>query len=224
MENMTAATSMSPELRVCFREPIQEIAEAAALLNRAVSAHLLGHLVEAEALIKQADIPVVWDWTESILGKSSQYARISPVREPSLPFEARLPVRMPNAQEKLQLHARDGYHCRFCGIPVIRKEIRERIRRTYPGALRWGKRNAERHAAFFAMWVQYDHLVPHSKGGTNDLSNLIVTCSACNYGRGGYTLSEVGLCNPLERPPVISSWDGLESFVRTSFNGPTSLV
>lgn len=212
---MTVSKPKSRELRVCFRDPIKEITEAALLLDRAVTEHLLGHTAEAEILIKQADIPAVSEWTESILGKNSNYTMISPVREPSLPFDARVLVRMPNAQDMLQLHARDGHHCRFCGIPVIRKEIREKIRRAYPEALRWGKRNAERHAAFFAMWVQYDHLVPHSKGGTNDLSNLIITCSACNYGRGGYTLSEVSLRNPFDRPLVQSLWDGLERFICT---------
>lgn len=123
-----------------------------------------------------------------------------------------MPARMPSAQEKSWLHTRDGYHCRFCGIPVIRPEIREKIRRVYPRALRWGKRNAERHAAFFALWAQYDHLLPHAKGGSNELSNLVVTCAACNYGRGGYTLGEMGLCNPLDRPPIQSPWDGLGAF------------
>lgn len=215
---MAAFESESQELRICFRYPIKEIAEAASLLNQAVTEHLFGNTSEAESLIRQADIPVISEWTESILGKNSKYALISAVREPSLPLAERIPVRMPNAQEMLQLHARDGYHCRFCGIPVIRKEVREKIRTAYPDALRWGKRNAERHAAFFAMWVQYDHLTPHSKGGTNDISNLVVTCSACNYGRGGFTLGEVRLRNPLERPPIKSSWDGLERFVRTSSN------
>lgn len=201
-------------MRCCLREPIADVAQAAALLDQAVAAHLLGCMDEAGRLIRQADMPTVREWTESILGKNSPYAVPSPCREPSLPLAQRVPVRMPGAQEKAWLHARDGYHCRFCGIPVVRPETREKIRRAYPDALRWGKRNADRHAAFFALWAQYDHLVPHAKGGSNDLSNLVVTCAACNYGRGGYTLTEMGLSHPLDRPPVRSAWDGLERFRR----------
>ena len=203
--------------RVCLREPIAAIVQAAALLDQAVTAHLLGRTDEAEHLISQADMPKVWEWTESILGKKSPHAiPDGSCREPSLPLALRTPARMPSAQEKSWLHTRDGYHCRFCGIPVIRPEIREKIRRVYPRALRWGKRNAERHAAFFALWAQYDHLLPHAKGGSNELSNLVVTCAACNYGRGGYTLGEMGLCNPLDRPPIQSPWDGLERFDRAT--------
>lgn len=200
--------------RVCFRDAIPDIAEAAALLDAAVTAHLLGDAAQAEALIRRADMPPVAAWVESILGKNSPYVVIHSSGTPSLASAHRVAARMPNAQERCQLHARDGFHCRFCGIPVIRPEVRERIRRAYPQALRWGKRNAERHAAFFALWAQYDHLLPHAQGGGNELSNIVVTCAACNYGRGGYTLAEVGLAHPLERPPVRSAWDGLERFGR----------
>ena len=206
--------SANETLRICFRNPIPEIAEAAALLDAAVTAHLLGDAARTEALIRQADMPPVAAWVESILGKSSSYVVVHASGIPTLASALRVPARMPNAQERCQLHARDGFHCRFCGIPVIRPEVRERIRRAYPQALRWGKRNAERHAAFFALWAQYDHLLPHAQGGGNELSNIVVTCAACNYGRGGYTLAEVGLAHPLERPPVRSAWDGLERFGR----------
>ncbi|WP_042427454.1 HNH endonuclease [Comamonas granuli] len=203
-----------PALRACFRAPIPEIAQAAALLDAAVTAHLRGQAAQAEAWIRQADMPAVAAWVESILGRNSPYAVIRPAPAPRLAGAPRVPARMPSAQERCQLHARDGFHCRFCGIPVIRQEVRERIRRAYPQALRWGKRNAERHAAFFALWAQYDHLLPHALGGGNELSNMVITCAACNYGRGGYTLAEAGLAHPLEQPPVRSAWDGLERFGR----------
>jgi 5-methylcytosine-specific restriction endonuclease McrA len=119
---------------------------------------------------------------------------------------------MPTTDEQNQLHIRDGYQCRFCGIPVVRKEVRQRIKRHYPEALGWGRRNAECHAAFQAMWAQYDHVIPHARGGTNELSNLVVTCAPCNYARMSYTCDEVGLADPRTLEPVISTWDGLERF------------
>jgi 5-methylcytosine-specific restriction endonuclease McrA len=60
------------------------------------------------------------------------------------------------------------------------------------------------------MWLQYDHLVPHAKGGNNDLENVVVTCAPCNFCRMEYTLEEVGISDPRERTPISSSWDGLE--------------
>jgi hypothetical protein len=218
--------SASPELigdfnSVCFREPIPEILDAARELDAAVTAHLAGDYAQAEHYIRSADKPVISEWVESILGKRSPYVHVRNV--PCMErLEVRASERMPTAAEKWQLHERDGYHCRFCGLPVIRAEVRRHMQKDYPDVLRWGRRNTELHSAFFAMWVQYDHLLPHSRGGTNELDNLLITCSACNYGRGGYTLGEVGLSNPFDRPVIKSKWDGLERFKRRPLAASTT--
>ena len=107
---------------------------------------------------------------------------------------------------------RDGFHCRFCGIPLVRSETRSLIRKASPEAVRWGDRNADQHAGFQAMWLQYDHLIPHARGGTNELSNMLVTCAPCNNGRSNLTLEEVGLADPRLCDPIRSTWDGLERF------------
>ena len=117
---------------------------------------------------------------------------------------------MPNASDKRMLHLRDGYHCRFCSIPVIRKEIREALRILYPSAIRWGSTNGSQHAAFQAMWAQYDHVIPHALGGDNGLDNLVVTCAPCNFGRMNHSLEEVSISDPRKRAPLSSHWDGLE--------------
>ena len=119
---------------------------------------------------------------------------------------------MPTATEKALLHQRDGFHCRFCGIPVVRAEVRKRMRAAYPQALSWERRNPDCHAAFQAMWAQYNHIVPFKRGGLNNLENLVVSCAPCNFGRMQYTLDEVGLLDPRGREPVRARWDGLERF------------
>uniref|UniRef100_B8HMF3 HNH endonuclease n=1 Tax=Cyanothece sp. (strain PCC 7425 / ATCC 29141) TaxID=395961 RepID=B8HMF3_CYAP4 len=200
--------------RYCLREPIPEIAEAAALLNEAVNAHLAGNSQLAEKLIRQADMPLIRDWTESIWGSKSPYIqyRVVPDQPEILPKDRRT-KRMPSSAEKQTLHLRDGYHCRFCEIPLIRQEVRQKIATVYPTALPWGKTNVTQHAAFQAMWVQYDHLIPYARGGTNDMDNMVITCAPCNFGRMNYTLAEVGLIDPRLREPIQSEWDGLERFL-----------
>jgi len=200
--------------RRCFREPIPEVAEAAKLLDGAVSAHLSGDFCTAKELIRLADRPVIRAWTESIWGAKSPYLcyRELSGSPPTLPRENRIPLRMPTWEKKQAMHARDGHRCRFCGILVVRKEIRARIMAAYPLEAPWGKKNAEQHAALQAMWAQYDHILPHSRGGTSELSNMVVTCAPCNFGRMEYTLEEVGLADPRDREPVRSTWDGLERF------------
>jgi hypothetical protein len=202
----------APSLRLCLDKPIPEIAVAARFLNEAVSAHLAGDYTLAEELICRSDMPAIREWMKSMWADSRIHLRV-PKARPALPLDLRSQPRMPVASVKRRVHERDGFHCRFCGIPVIRPETRARINARYPKAVKWGRKESVRHPAFQAMWAQYDHLVPHSHGGTSDFENLVLTCAACNLGRAGYTLEEVGVADPRSRPRVRSEWDGLERFL-----------
>lgn len=213
---MTAESHEQLAARQCLREPIPEIADAARFLDAAVSAHTQGRTELTEELIQLADMPAIREWTDSIWGKNSPHLKYRgvPNANSEISNGPQGKARMPTSAEKRELLKRDGYHCRFCGIPLIRKEVRERIRKIYPRVLPWGKQNAGQHAAFQAMWLQYDHVLPHAKGGNNELENIVITCAPCNYGRMSYTLEEVGLTDPRTRDPVRSTWDGLERFRR----------
>lgn len=209
---MTDATSCA---RVCLRDPIPEIVDAARMLDAAVAAHGAGNYVEAAGLIRQADNPCITEWTESLWGKNgpwSQPRRPTPNAPPFLKPTDRPQPRMPTSAQKAQLLARDGHHCRFCGIPVIRAEVRMRFTKVYPEAARWGRTNLSQHAAFQAMWLQYDHVLPNARGGATDLSNLVIACAPCNFGRTDLTLEEAGLLDPRLRPVARPGWDGLERF------------
>jgi len=108
--------------RRCFRDPIPEIADAARYLDAAVSAHIADRTDLADQLIRLADMPLIREWTESLWGSKHPHRqyRLVPGAPPSLPREQRIKARMPTRAEKELLLQRDGYHCRFCGIPVIR--------------------------------------------------------------------------------------------------------
>lgn len=202
--------------RRCFLEPIPEIFEAAQLLDEAINAHLADDKIKAERLIIKADISAIADWTESIWGTQSPEIhrfRASPTVTRLLPKKMRIPERMPPSSDRKRLIARDGHHCRYCGIPVIRKEIRDRIKAVYPNALRWGRKNCDQHAAFQSMWLTYEHVLPHSRGGDNSFENMVVSCQPCNCGKVQYTLEELGLLDPRNNPLVKSDWDGLERFI-----------
>jgi len=202
--------------RICFRTPIPAITVAANYLDEAVSAHTAKRPERAEELIKLANMPVIEEWGESLWGKASPYIQYRRVADapPTFALAQRERLRMPTSAERHALHLRDGYHCRFCAIPLIRREVRDQFRKLYPLAVSWGRTAKTQHAAFLTMWAQYDHILPHSRGGNNDLENLIVTCAPCNFGRMSYTLDEVGLADPRKREPVHSNWDGLERLLR----------
>ncbi|WP_428391627.1 HNH endonuclease [Lichenicoccus sp.] len=61
-----------------------------------------------------------------------------------------------------------------------------------------------------------DHLVPHSRGGTDEAGNLVTSCQSCNYGKRDWIIEELGLSDPRMRAPRLDSWDGLRRLlVRT---------
>ena len=201
--------------RTCFRDPVPEIFHAAELLDRAVDAHLVGDRTESARLIANADMPEVREWVESLWGSTSR--DIHRFREvmcspPTLDKGDRDPRRDATRDQERALIERDGYRCRFCGIPVVRKEIRKAMHRDYPEALPLGSSNLEQHAALQCMRLVCDHVLPHSRGGRTDLDNLVIACDPCNSGRSAWTLEEVGLIDPRTRPVSRIEWDGLERF------------
>ena len=204
--------SQQSNLKNCIRAPIPEIAEAAQYLSEAVDAHLKENHKLAETLIKKSDMPIIREWTESIWRARSPYITVRPVTDAPTILEKcdRIKVRMPSKLEKQSIRDRDGFHCRFCGVYVIRKEVRQALKSLYPEAVSWGRKNIEQHAALQAMWLQYDHVLPHSYGGGNDIENIVITCAPCNFGRMEHLVEAIGVTDPRLREPEVSDWDGLE--------------
>lgn len=201
--------------RQCLRQPIAEIFEAAIMLRQAVDLHHSAHTTDAAELFWAANNSAVRDWTESIWGKhDASILQIRPITDPPpvLSKENRIPVRMPTPAEMTSLLDRDGYHCRFCRIPLVTRAVRQRMVAAYPNAVEWGRTNFSQHAALQAMWLQFDHVLPHARGGNNSADNIVITCAPCNFGRMNYTLAEVGLADPRDNEVSKSDWNGLVDF------------
>jgi 5-methylcytosine-specific restriction endonuclease McrA len=199
-------------------EPFPQIAEAAQLLDSAADAHLAGDFDYAARLILAADIPEIAIWTEALQGMSvAAHVGNAPAM---VADNKRFRPRNPESALQRQIIERDGYHCRFCGIPVIRPKVRSHLKKCYENRihrdpLRWGPKSTDCHAAFQAMWLVFDHLVPWCRGGATTLENMVVACQPCDRGRGEQTLDEVGLLDPRDFPRIASDWDGLERVIGT---------
>lgn len=196
----------------CLLEPIPELFQAAKYLNEGLTAHLNGEFENAEDLFKLANMNEIREWTESIWGVGGIFTGFQrKLGNPeTLQKDQRDFIRMPDKNGEKELLNRDGHFCRFCGIPVVRKEVRVALNKIYPNAIPWGRRNPEQHAAFQALWVQYDHLLPHARGGKTELANMVITCAPCNYGRMNFLIEEVGLALPIIQEPPVPRWDGME--------------
>jgi len=71
------------------------------------------------------------------------------------------------------LFARDGYRCQYCHRSQAELKSRECLTR--------------------------DHLVPISRGGGNEWTNVVTACSACNTRKGNHLPHEIGMF-PLHQP------------------------
>ena len=83
------------------------------------------------------------------------------------------------------------------------------LNKIFPDVARWGRRNNDKHRGLSILESSIDHLIPHNRGGDNNPQNLVTACGPCQFGRGGWTIEEVGISDPLARNPIIDSWDGL---------------
>ena len=145
----------------------------------------------------------------NLYGVSTRITTIDGLGEPIKP---KAKDRAPIKKHRLEIIDRDGYNCRFCGIPVIPPEIRKAITAAYPDSAYWGRKNLDQHAALQCLWLQFDHILPHCWGGESTPDNVVITCAPCNFGRMNKRLEEVGLIDPRERPVYKTSWDGLVRF------------
>lgn len=89
------------------------------------------------------------------------------------------------------VHARDGWRCRWCATRV-------------PGFQSFTS----------TLWLELDHIVPWSAGGSDRSDNLRTLCNDCNEGRSNYVsdshvrVTPVGWCDRCARsssphPPVL---------------------
>ena len=192
--------------------PIPELAVAAEMLGEAAAAVLEGNSERARQKLADADLQCLFDYSHALMGRRDRSVFRKRLVQPTRMSVARIPVRMPAGGVIRSIYARDGWRCRFCNCRVVQKEARDRMRALLPGAIRWDAAEGY-HGAFYALTATPDHILPHSRGGTNELDNLVTACWPCNFGRENDLLEELGIADPRSRPPVVDNWSGLTSIL-----------
>lgn len=81
---------------------------------------------------------------------------------------------------------RDGGRCRYCGIAFD-------ARLDKPAFDPMTNLATIEIEIFLPAWPEVDHVIPRSKGGTDDLDNLVLACSECNNRKAGRTPEEAGM-------------------------------
>ena len=181
---------------------------AANLLSDASNALITGRCEAAHDLVRRADMPVLFDHAMLVMtARDPHVQRRRPVQV-AAEKTVKVALRMPSSGATRALFDRDGWRCRFCECRVVSPKARSALRAALPGAIPWSDQEGY-HGAFLAMNASVDHVIPHSLGGTNDEQNLVTACWSCQFGRGAWSLEEVGLIDPRLRSPQKDEWDGL---------------
>jgi len=200
-------------MRNSFLHPIPELETATNLLDEAVDYLLDADIDAANTCVAQADMPIIWDYYHLITGPTKPVIHWQSKGPDRISKDKRAGSRMPSVPDQNSIFVRDGWRCRFCQVRIISRDARNTLRNHL--RIRWNKDKAiECHTALLALAASLDHVVPHSRGGTNDPSNLVSACGPCQFGRSEWTLEEVGFNSPWQRPPIIDEWEGLTRVIR----------
>jgi 5-methylcytosine-specific restriction endonuclease McrA len=134
---------------------------------------------------------------ESILARNSPFAPIRPLG------------RSYRLKEMVRVFRRDGFVDRYSGkrliFPGTLRLISLYLPRAFPYHPNW--RTTDSHFAFWKLSPTVDHVVPVSRGGEDDLSNLVTTSQLRNSAKGNWLLAELGW--ELHSPGDLAAWDGL---------------
>lgn len=200
-------------MRYCIKEPTVEVHAAIGSLIDAVEAHVKSDYTLAAARFEQANCPNTWNWlNDGWINVDRNVVFRNPDSDSKvIPKSERDPDRSIASSIKKAVLERDGYRCRYCGLPVVHADIRKIAHQLYPAEVPWNSRvSKQQHSGFQVTWLQFDHVVPHSHGGRSSLENVVVSCALCNFGKDRFTLKQLNIEDPRMRGPVPSEFDGLE--------------
>jgi len=119
------------------------------------------------------------------------------------------------SQKRLEaLFERDNWRCRYCGIRIAgnRKHFKKFAKAIRMPELVSGRTDEGRHGLYLMLMASYDHVKPHSDGGSNDDKNLVTSCWPCQFGKYKYSLDELKITeSPLDKIwEPHGTWRGLQ--------------
>ena len=118
-------------------------------------------------------------------------------------------VRSCGAQKSTRVFVHDGFLDRYTGERLIFPPVLRLLSKVLPEAFPYHRnwKTAVTHPAFWELGATIDHLIPVTRGGKNDESNLVTTSMARNSAKMTYTLQELDW--RLHERGNFEEWDGL---------------
>lgn len=114
-----------------------------------------------------------------------------------------------SVRQMLTTFVRDGFVDRYSGMRLVcgaaLRLVSKRLPDQFPFQANW--RLDSCHIAFWDLVPTIDHILPVSRGGTDDESNWATTSMLRNSAKANFTLDELGWV--LYPPGDMKDWDGL---------------
>lgn len=114
--------------------------------------------------------------------------------------------------QKMRVFRRDGFIDRYTGKRLIFPGTLLLISLLYPTEFPYHRnwKTDECHFAFWELVPTIDHLVPVSRGGSDDMDNWVCTSMARNAAKANFSIEDIGwTVHPAGDP---NQWDGLTAW------------
>ncbi len=189
------------------------ITQSAYDTQAAIAALESGDVESAQQLWKGVDGKALLDTWNAQINRFKKVGKTWKERRAIVKGDISPAVTEPLARKIYEL---DNYRCGYCSLPVFTKWPGSPILRlieTFPamtpdlrivdGRLKGSGKNGalknSDYSKFLWSLAACDHVVPRSRGGVTDESNLVTSCSGCNYSKGDLTLDQLGVHIELTR-------------------------
>lgn len=105
--------------------------------------------------------------------------------------------------------SRDSYTCRYCLRRTIAPPVLRVVSHAFPDVFKFHRnwKTSETDAAYFVLSTSADHVIPVTRGGTDEPDNLVTACWMCNAMKSNFLLSE--LPGWILKDVAPDSWRGL---------------
>jgi 5-methylcytosine-specific restriction endonuclease McrA len=92
-----------------------------------------------------------------------------------------------SAKKRFEVLKRDNFTCRYCGRSVSSEDLPV-LKESDDPAL--DELMVQMKLAKYEVILEVDHVIPRSRGGGDDMDNLVTACKDCNRGKGARPLAE----------------------------------
>lgn len=139
--------------------------------------------------------------------------RAKQVIKTNYPFTPPQPTKRKYLYRKsMQVFLKDGFIDRYSGdrlvFPPVLRILSSHMPEVFPYHPNW--KTSECHMAYWQLYPTIDHVVPVTRGGTDEIRNIVCTSQLRNSAKSNWLITELGW--EIQPAGNLNNWDGLISW------------